>query len=868
MPFTTQAYHLLLQNVLMNITPALPSGAPGTRPPVGSPETIPDVTFITRTLTAADGFPQTERDRLNGYITGAIAYHRLYNLAPILIDSFEDILTHFHGAPGPIGRIRIVSHGSDAFLFMPMFEGGAWDLGIQADHLEAFQTSDEKGLRFMIAHDKDASPTLIDSTTEIVTGIRAHNSAVLAPFGLAASGSPPAGDQKLYFDVINDLYQVKEGSVFTQGFPPPPNPALLTAAQQATLTAALNMIESAIRRRLVGVKIGTVTLTDAHMTALRDAVLAATPAEMGFFGPVKNLGATVLADLAAAMAANPRVEDDLRNAIAGSLGEPMFANLSGNIGTALEIFNTTALTLGGNKRDMAFIGANPDLLNFFFICNDLLVLKHGRIQIAGTPITAAQRTTLRNGLLAMAGLISPRVTSGGLGINAAQLTRLRTGIEALTTRHALTDSTQGLDLRSIRDLGAANRALTVTAGNVGFRAKINSLRGIMRSTSAVDIRGCLIGATPSFLTNLRDFLGTGANRPTVSAPDWFQSFPSSIQFQAGPTIFGHINTVVNNGIPPDVTSLDVGSALTDWRALIDFDAHFDFFNNLFAAPNQLLDFAALEWRLFQTGGAGSGIPILRMQAARVDDLPAQNLGNVIERFRAIFEVAAGSAPNAAARGRLTQLQPHLVTFKRLRDAVGAISNPADPSLPTIQTQLNTLAGQITGIGGFPTPAKPLPPASASLADIQTSVTNFTAHIDRLLTANLNPFFAAMQARFGHANASIRYFYNIGLPLLLQSSATPAHFHVSTFVSAGTTAQNLTLVAGALRSWMKIQWTGTAIQSAAMNAHIDGLAIGNTAQRLAASQVSMLSELDPLANPASDAAINPMPKFRTHIITRP
>ena len=861
--FTTQTYNMLLQSLLFSITPALPVGTPGTRPPVGDPETIPDVTFITRALTAADGFPTVERNRMNGYITGAIVFHNLYGLTPVMIDSIEDILNHLQAVTIPIGRIRIVSHGDDAFLFVPMFDNGSWSLGITQDRLNAFQSSDEAGTRFLVSGTSDM---IVDGLSTIVDGIRAINSTVLTPFGIQASGAPAPGDMTLFFQVVNDHFQVTNGTLVEQSdhpHPTPPTFALINATQRAALTTALDHLEVIIRGRLVGTTVGTTTLTTAHLDALKAAVTSATPRQLGFVGSDENLAATVLADLAIAMGAALRVEADLRNAIIGHTGEPMFSNNLWGIIEGLKFFNNAVLTLGATTvTSVADISTVPNLENYFFICSDLFFLEHGSVSINGTTITPAQQTTLRDGLRAIAAIIAARITSGPSGITAGQLTALRTAIEGISIRQsAITGGWMTYFAPQFPDMQAA-----VTALNAGFRTKLNHLRSIMRSSSHVDIRGCLVGATRSYLTKLRTFLGTGANLPTLSAPDWFQSFPAGDQFGGwGTPIFNEIDAIVTGGLGPHITDADVASSFTTWKGLIDFDPHFTFISGLFAGPTSQFDFATLEWRIWRTGTATTGIPILRMEAERIDDIVSLDLGDIIERFRVIFEVPAASAPNTAVRGRLNQLQPHIVAFKTIRTNVAAATGPADPGLPSFFTLLTNLAGQITGIAGFPAPPSPLVPASASLADVQTSVANIQTHIDSLLSTNLDPFFTAVRGQLAHANAEIRYYYNIGLPLLPQSSARPTVFKVSTFMSATTEPQRDGLVANALRSWMRIQWTGKTAQAAAMNATITGLSIANDAQRTGASRVSMLTEGE---NPTSNAVISPMPDFQTHIITEP
>jgi hypothetical protein len=878
MQYTSLVYNLL-PNVFWSITPGLPGGggaggAVGTRLPVGVPETIPDITFIARTLTALEMTDPAERARSNTYNTQATTYHTLFGPAPILIGSLEDVVNHFKDLTGTIGRIRIVSHGDSTGIWLPLFHNGIWEFGIDEDRLKAFQSSDEAGLRHMIIDNSTQSPTLTDSVDVIVTGLRAINSAVLTPFGLDTSGSPVAGPMQQFFEVINDLYQAQNGAVLalTPRIPPPDTTAPLSATQRTALTASLTLIEAAIRTRLIGTTVGTVTLTKPHLDALKTAVLGATPMDLSFFGAAQNLAADVLTKLATAMAASPRVEDDLRNAISGTTDERMFPNNTANILGALTRDKPLALTLGGVVVDGAAIQANADLLGFVLLCNDLFFLDHGQVRINGVPITPAQRSTLKNGLRAIGAIIAPRVVAGPGPITTAELTRLRDSVEALTDRQTLTNDWLAIDVRKLGDLQSANASLTVTATNIGFRAKLDHLRSIMRGTSIVDIRGCLIGQSTSFLDAFRDLLGTGANRPIVSAPDWFQSFPAGISYGgfggAPGAILTAIDGIANNGSPPNIDDTDVSASLGTWQGLIDFAPHYAFISALFAAGAvPRFEFATLEWRVWRTGTMTTGIPILRMQAERLDDLAALSLGDVIERFRIIFGVDTGNAPSAAVRGQLSNLPGHLVTFKGIRQNVAAVTGPTDPAVAGFFTPLTTLAGQITGIG-FTAPTSPLAPASSSLADIQASVARIQAYVDVVLSTSLDPFFTAVQGRLADPNAEIRYYYNSGLPLPLQSGLVPTTFRVTTFMSASTAAEQRDRVAAAVRSWMRIQWTGTTAQAGTMNTRITNVAIGTHAERLRATQYSMVSDDDPAAVPNSPAAVNPMPDFNAHIVKRP
>lgn len=862
----------LLQAQFWSITPALPRGAPGTRGQVGTPDVIPDVTFITRQLIPADGFTPALRAEANGFIQGAVPFHTLYGLTPILISSFDDILRHFQGppAPGPIGRIRIVSHGDDSFIFMPVFTNGHWDFGMQPDWLHALQTSDEAGLRFLISRNAAQSPLFTDVVAEIINGMRSVNHGVLAPFGQDAAGAPaPPANLLRYFQVVNDLYQVRHGSIaITTG----PNNVLLTAPQQTTFNTSLGIIEESIRTGLWGAVIGgRPPLTDTHLIDFRDTVLGTTPVQLRFFGPPVNLGPTVIADVNAAMAAVPRVEADIRTAINGGGGQPIFNfDYLGSMVNGLEIFQPLALKLGGTDHDEARIRANGDLEAFCLVAIDLHLLRNGQISINNVPITAGQRTTLRNALLAISNMIRGRI---GAPITPTQLNTLRDAIETRPQRQTpIMGSFVYPDARVVKELNAAN-----TAMQSNFRVRYDHFRGLMQpgDASKVDVRGCLIGKTPTFLTTLRDFMGA-ANRPIVTAPEWFQSFPNG--FARGglnPTTFGEIDALVGAGRAAlNITDADVAGAFTAWRGLIDFDAHFDFIRARFAPGASLRDFASLDWRAFQTATNPGGIPILKMEAVRIDDMAALNLGDVIERFRRIFEIPAATRPTAPERTNLTKLQPHVATFNRIKSAIAATAAPAAPTpaqLAQFLTDLTNLKNSITTVPGFPAPAPPLNPpvAPATQADIEAFATAIANHLDTILGPPLNPFFAAVQAATPDAaNGPIHYYFNVGLPLLIQSGATPISFAIFLFASGPTQAAAGTVIANALRSWMRIVWTGTPAQAAAMNPFITALAINNDAQRLNAAAVAMLTEQNHSLFPTTDAAICPMPIFGAHIITNP
>ena len=537
MQYTSLVFNLL-PNLFWSITPALPRGAGGTRLEVGTAEVIPDFTFVARDMTVADGFPVAEVNRLNGFIRQGRAMHTTYGLAPRSVACLDDILRQFEPSATPVERIRLISHGDQSFVFLPVFRNGRWDYGMQEDRLQAFQDRDEAGLRFLIGGPLQAPPLLPDAVDDIATGQRARNAGLLAPFGLDGAGAP-AGVVREYFGVVNDLFQVPNGTVMSA-------PAMLvTAAQRATLTTSLNLIEAELRRGLVGTTPpgAPAALTDNQLKALRDAVLAATPAQLGLMGAQRNLAAGAVAATQTALAAVPRVEDDLRTAITGVIQIPTLAgiNYSPAVLSAVNVFAPAALRLAGAPRTPANIMADARLADFVASAVDLHHFRNVGVLINGVAPTAAERTTIHDGLMAISTIIRNEIAARAVDpIPAADLNALRNAIDNRPVRESMLSGWIPLPAETFGELTAANTALAS-----GFRNRLIHFRGLMKpgDASKLDIRGCLVGAAPAFLDVVRDFLGGAANKPTVSAPDWFQSFPSGgFTWSTGNSIFGSIDT--------------------------------------------------------------------------------------------------------------------------------------------------------------------------------------------------------------------------------------------------------------------------------------------------------------------------------------
>ncbi|MGH7467339.1 MAG: DUF4157 domain-containing protein [Longimicrobiales bacterium] len=137
------------------------------------------------------------------------------------------------------------------------------------------------------------------------------------------------------------------------------------------------------------------------------------------------------------------------------------------------------------------------------------------LQMSGAgaePIRVAIRTILDD--------LRRRVTQPaphGAGVSAPQAQALQDAILGLnmTLRSAL------LPANWLREVGAVN---TAVAG--GFRDRLKRTRARFTASSWIDIRGCSVGGDTGYLSAVAALFGNAPNLPHVSAPDWFQAFPT------------------------------------------------------------------------------------------------------------------------------------------------------------------------------------------------------------------------------------------------------------------------------------------------------------------------------------------------------
>ena len=873
--FPPKAYALMQHAVFNVVVAQLGSAAtppPPVRQPAGSAEFIPDPCFIVAEATAQDGFKATELPAFNGFIRGGFTYHNNFGLSIRRMKSFWEILDSFRTTATPIDRLRIVTHGWRNWMEFPMFKGGWYQIGITADQLESFQDSDEAGLRWTFSrnlgkgtiYDPDLSDTLLE-------GIRALNAPLLAPWGLDTAGTPASGDTKKFLQALSDQYHASFGTTLAMTATSTTTFVPFSTAQATIFNDATAFIESEVRSRLAAAD----PAVGPKLDVLKAAIIATPPPKLGVLGFRTALQANVFApaatahSLAAELAASPRDPDDIKRSMVGSSGWPMFANHTSEILRGLKQFKPTALNLGSVViKDFPDMASRPPLDEFFGLCSDLHVLKFGGAKKAGGgDLTPTEMNTIRDGILAVLDLLKPQISA----ITAAKLNALRTAVEDLTLKQAFSTGSLGAMNPFLLTEGKA----AVGGVKTGFRANLNHFRALVKSTTTIDIRGCKVGGHRPFMDNFRNFVGSAVN--LITAPEWWQSFQTgasyvtaSAPFAAYPKIDAFMNANFTrswDGSPVTFTKADITAAIIRWKDLVRFDPHFAFISGLFVdSDTARFSFATLEWQAWQVNDAGPGIPVLRMEAQRIDDLAGLKIGDIVERFRIIFEIPANQGIDSAGRKKLDDLQPHVSSVKALKASIAAAASPNAVQIGQFYTDLGKAVTDINTASGVAAPGNIMPPGAQSKAQLDVYAGNVESYVFSILSPLLKPFFAKVIARLAEPNnVEFRYYANIGLPLPVKSSQRPVAMEVVFLMSFDTTANQNKLFDKAMRGWMKVQWRGSPVEVDALSKRIDAQALSNDER----SRRPVVSEEDPLiADHLVLAEHCPTDEYGLHIKTNP
>lgn len=412
----------------------------------------------------------------------------------------------------------------------------------------------------------------------------------------------------------------------------------------------------------------------------------------------------------------------------------------------------------------------------------------------------------------------------------------------------------------IKDFQSAVRALA--PGNTFF-TKLQRVRdNTFNATSFIDIRGCMAGKQPPrtsppppLLVSVQKFFGKAGSLPTVSAPEWFQSFNATIRVRRF-TNNDEIDTTFNDGFDTDgifQPSADLLKDFNEWTRLSNVDNHFDFFKNLFSSATSLIDFASLRWRKWKQTGSAAGIPALNLYSPRIDDLVQLTLSEILNRLRQNLG-ATGSDLAAPVVTKLNALQPKIESFKLIQDQFGAFSG-ADYT--PFYDNLKALASEITTIANMPAPSTPLvdatKPNTLNRAHITAYMAKFTTYITDVLTTDIGTIFTNIKAAIGLPNAKRHFYFNIRLPFRTDTSKDDKVQYVVFHINGA--------VSDAVKSYLKCQWIGNPSQTTDMHNFIDTRTItdGNVGSFVS---TAALVESDTWVR--DKFGISPLTAYATHI----
>lgn len=323
-------------------------------------------------------------------------------------------------------------------------------------------------------------------------------------------------------------------------------------------------------------------------------------------------------------------------------------NILPSLITLVKSKSATVLTPFGvtNSGDLS-----GDLLDFFKFAFDIVYMRDpGRVRRNASQaggLTPAQRTTLENFIGEILIQLTPKVMAAR-HVTEAQVQTLRTVITSITYAELNVPDANpelGLDDESMNDFPTLTAV--VTAIHNEFRKKLNAARTKINASTLIDIRGCRAGQDADYVEAIREFFGTGDQKPMVTAPRHFQSYPK-IAFHL-PLTRAHITSWLS-GNNWNQTSSQMKQAFTTWAELIRLrPLHYDFWLALFRGEATRFD--ALAWR--------NEIPALFIPTPGVAQLTGLDLAGVIGKLKDYFNVPNAQVPNAAAltgANRLTAIK--------------------------------------------------------------------------------------------------------------------------------------------------------------------------------------------------------------------
>ena len=409
---------------------------------------------------------------------------------------------------------------------------------------------------------------------------------------------------------------------------------------------------------------------------------------------------------------------------------------------------------------------------------------------------------------------------------------------------------------SFTDAAGADRLFSIlntanAAMGRNFRRNLNQVKARFDENSWIDIRGCRIGQDTNYLEALRIFFGRPDHLPSVSGPEWWQSFPSAgfiplADEAAVDTLWGSGDNTGHQGH----TARDIQDVFDRVRSLSGVDIHIDFWKDVSNFSN--FRFVAQVWK--------GELQPLPMQAPRLSDFNSLNFTNTINRISEIFNLA-GSAPTGATLTRIQNNHTVIAALQSEVDNIQQLSGQSSPSSSALLASHNRLHAISTDLGQTTVPASA--PAGLTAAQLSGWASALVTSVDTDIigggnnNTEIETFRQALHAKVnvpesddstatGNGRSDFRYYFFIGLPLLVE----PLNNWFFYVLHAQRNE--------AIRSFMRAHWQDvlpTGNQVAASNINHER-----------ARQLSILTERDDTGTDTDDY-VNPYPEFNQHIITR-
>ncbi|MDD4144158.1 MAG: hypothetical protein PHN68_05945, partial [Prolixibacteraceae bacterium] len=707
---------------------------------------------------------------------------------------------------------------------------------LTANDMDTLRTAVEGITLIQFAFLSDPFPIFGSLINRILSGLR-FNTILLNKFCLSTNGPASGSDLEQFLNICSDLLYlelVPNSNLQIDG-------NQLTNSEKTNLTNALNTAANHVRGRIEGTTIcGSISLTATDVDDLKSAILDLSISDLGWTstGNYTGHGNT----------------------------SPIFDSLINRILSGLR-FNTILL----NKFCLSTNGpaSGSDLEQFMKICSDLLyvhLIPENDLLMDGNQLTASQKTNLTSALNTAANHVRGRIEGTTIcrpiSLTETDINNLRSAILRLSLSDLDMTSLGNFDTGtpiasySFTDAAGADRLFSIlNTANAAmgryFRRHLNQVKARFDENSWIDIRGCRIGQDTNYLEALRIFFGRPDHLPSVSGPEWWQSFPSAgfiplADEAAVDTLWGSGDNTGHQGH----TARDIQDVFDRVRSLSGVDIHIDFWKDVSNFSN--FRFVAQVWK--------GELQPLPMQAPRLSDFNSLNFTNTINRISEIFNLA-GSAPTGATLTRIQNNHTVIAALQSEVDNIQQLSGQSSPSSSALLASHNRLHAISTDLGQTTVPASA--PAGLTAAQLSGWASALVTSVDTDIigggnnNTEIETFRQALHAKVnipesddstatGNGRSDFRYYFFIGLPLLVE----PLNNWFFYVLHAQRNE--------AIRSFMRAHWQDvlpTGNQVAASNINHER-----------ARQLSILTERDDTGTDTDDY-VNPYPEFNQHIITR-